>query len=103
MTTAVGLMDSPGFTANTDVLVLVDADARRLVWVPRDLWCESIRDRVNQAFALGGHEGLGLALRDHGLKLDASMVVARSAAERVLDGIAIEVEVRERLEFWYPL
>jgi anionic cell wall polymer biosynthesis LytR-Cps2A-Psr (LCP) family protein len=103
MTTAVGVMDAPGFDANTDVLVLVDPQARRLLWVPRDLWCQSIRDRVNQAFALGGHEGIALALRDHGLEPDAIMVVARAAAERVLDGIAVEVEVPDPLEFWYPL
>jgi anionic cell wall polymer biosynthesis LytR-Cps2A-Psr (LCP) family protein len=103
MATAVGVMDAPGFTANTDVLVVVDPVGERLAWVPRDLWCDGIRDRVNQAFALGGHEGLTSALAEHGFEIEHSVCVARAAAERALSGVRVDVPVTHRDEFWYPL
>jgi hypothetical protein len=102
MTTAVGVMDAPALTANTDVLVIASAKARLLLWIPRDLWCERIGDRINRAFVLGRHEGLARALGDYGFEIDASLVLDRRASERALAGAAVEVPVTERLEFWYP-
>jgi len=96
-------MDAPELDANTDVLVIADAEARVLCWVPRDLWCERIRNRINKAFALGGHAELSRALGEHGFELDASLIVDRRAAERALEGARLTVPVAERLEFWYPL
>jgi hypothetical protein len=36
----------------------VDPAARRVLSSPRDLWCVSLRDRINTAFARGGHDAL---------------------------------------------
>jgi hypothetical protein len=102
MATAVGVMDAPGLAANTDVLVLADADARVLLWIPRDLWCETLRDRVNRAFALGRHRQLAEALAEHGLEIDASIVLDRRVAERALAGARVRVPVEDRIELWYP-
>jgi hypothetical protein len=103
MATAVGVMDEPKLTADTDVLVVVNAEARRLQWVPRDLWCEQLGDRVKRAFSQGGHGGLVEALGEHGFRIGASVCVGRGAVERALEGTRVGVPVSERLEFWYPL
>lgn len=103
MTTAIGVMDTPHLEGNTDVLVIADAEAKVLCWIPRDLWCEGIRQRVNSAFLVGGHEALASTLREHGFELDASLMVDRRAAERALEDVRLHVPVAERLEFWYPL
>jgi hypothetical protein len=102
MATAVGIMDAPGLKGNTDVLVVADPSSARLLWVPRDLWCDRIRDRVNQAFALGGHDELRLCLAEHGLEVEHGLCLGRLAVERALEGVAVEVALSERLEFWYP-
>jgi hypothetical protein len=103
MATAVGVMDQPHLMAATDVLVVVNADTRRLCWVPRDLWCERLGDRVKWAFVLGGHDGLVRALGEHGFRIRASVCVGRGATERALEGARVGVPVSERVEFWYPL
>jgi hypothetical protein len=81
MSTIVGIMDRPGFQANTDNLVLVDAAERRLTWIPRDLWCETIRARVNRAFSRGGHELLAAALDQHGFRVGNGLILSREATE----------------------
>jgi hypothetical protein len=103
MATAIGVMDRAGFDADTDVLVVVDPPLERLLWVPRDLWCERIEDRVNAAFKLGGHPLLIAVLAEHGLAVANSVCLDRRAAEAGLRGLTVEVPVSQRLEFWYPL
>ena len=47
MSTIIGVTDRAGFAANTDNLVLVEPGERRLLWIPRDLWCPALGDRIN--------------------------------------------------------
>ena len=58
-------MDRSGWPANTDNIVVVDPAEQRFLWVPRDLWCEGVGDRINAAFGRGGHRGLVEALAEH--------------------------------------
>jgi hypothetical protein len=103
MSTIVGIMDRPGFQANTDNLVLVDAAERRLTWIPRDLWCETIRARVNRAFSRGGHELLAAALDQHGFRVGNGLILSREATEEALADVAVVVPVPRRMTFSYPL
>jgi len=96
-------MDRPSWRSRTDNIVVVDPGAERLLWVPRDLWCRRLRDRVNSAFAAGGHRALIGCLNDVGLSVHHSLCVSRAAVERVLADVEIEVPVTEELAFWYPL
>jgi glycosyltransferase involved in cell wall biosynthesis len=52
--------------------------------IPRDLWCETLGNRVNSAYRLGGPDRLLAALREHGLY---PAVVASD-----VDGIPEDVE-----------
>ncbi len=99
----VGVMDRDSWTANTDNVVIVDGRRRRLVWVPRDLWSDAVGDRINAAFASGGHELLRAAVAEHGLPADASLVLLRSSVEVALDGLGVTVPVDRRRRYWYPL
>jgi hypothetical protein len=96
-------MDRPEFGANTDVLVLADAERRHLLWVPRDLWCEGLGTRVNRAYAQGGHGRLAAALAEHNLAVDGSVCLLPGAIATAFDGVTVAMPVRERMEFWYPL
>jgi hypothetical protein len=103
MATVVAIMDRPGWMADTDNIVIVDPEAERLLWVPRDLWCATIRDRVNTAFARGGHRGLVDALAEHGFVVHHSLCLARAAVEHALEHVEVTVPVDRELVFWYGL
>jgi anionic cell wall polymer biosynthesis LytR-Cps2A-Psr (LCP) family protein len=103
MATVVAITDERSFESNTDILVVADPVTRTLLWVPRDLWCEGLRDRINQAYRLQGHDGVIRALAEHGIEARHGVYVSRAAAAAALDGVVVEVSVPERLEFWYPL
>jgi hypothetical protein len=96
-------MDRDEWGANTDNIVVVEADRQRLLWVPRDLWCPSLGIRVNKAYARGGHTGLLAALAEQGVTAQHSLCLRRAAAERALAGIEVAVPVDERLDLVYPL
>jgi anionic cell wall polymer biosynthesis LytR-Cps2A-Psr (LCP) family protein len=61
---AVAVMDRDSWGANTDNLAVVDPHRRSVVSVPRDLWCTSVGDRINRAWAEGGAPRLIAALPD---------------------------------------
>lgn len=103
MSTYVALMDRPGWESNTDVIVVVRPRRRDLLWVPRDLWSERIGERINRAFAGGGHDALLDALRGAGVRVGHGVCVPRELCEEVLDGIEVTVPVEEPLRYWYPL
>jgi anionic cell wall polymer biosynthesis LytR-Cps2A-Psr (LCP) family protein len=96
-------MDRAHWGARTDNIVVADPGARELIWVPRDLWAESLHSRINTVFSAGGHEALIGALAELGLAVEHSLCFSREAVERALAGATVTVPVEERLDFWYPL
>jgi len=103
MATVVGIMDEPRWDANTDVIVVADPRTRRLLWVPRDLWCNALGARVNSAFARGGHGRLIGALAELGVEVQHAVCVRRDASERTLADVTVTVPVPRRIVLWYPL
>jgi hypothetical protein len=101
--TVVAILDRDAWSENTGVIVLADPATRSLTWIPHDLWCPGLRDCVNRAFAIGGNARLLAALRELGFPCDHAVCLQRSAAERALAGITIEVPVDEPIDLWYPL
>lgn len=100
---AVGVLDRDGWDARTDNLAVVDASRRRIIAVPRDLWCRRLGERVNAAWKRGGATALTAALAEHGFSIDGVVCLRRGATERALAGVEVEVPVAHRLEFLYPL
>jgi len=102
-TTVVCVMDSDSWTANTDNIVVVDAQRQRLTWIPRDLWSEAAGDRINAAYRRGGHQLLCAALHEGGWPVESSVVVQRSAVERALGPLRVTVPVERTRRYWYPM
>ena len=73
------------------------------MWIPRDLWCETIQERINAAYKTGGHALLVEALTEHGLQADASICFSRTATEAALSNVSVNVPVPLHMEFAYPL
>ena len=103
MSTALTILDRPGFGSNTDVIVVVLPRLRALLWVPRDLWAVRYGCRINRVFARHGHDGLLAALRDLGVAAGHSVCVERELVETLLEPVSVEVPVPRPLEYWYPL
>lgn len=82
---------------------LADTATKTLTWIPRDLWCPSLSNRVNRAFARGGVAGLIAALNELAFPCDHGLVLRRSATERAAMSLSVEVPVDRPLDFWYPL
>jgi hypothetical protein len=101
--TVVAIMDRHGFEANTDNVVLVEPEQSRLLWIPRDLWCDAIPGRINAAFRRGGHALLLGALREHGFEASSTLVLSREATEAALTTAVVVVPVPVRMVFDYPL
>ncbi|WP_055048733.1 glycosyltransferase [Devosia sp. A16] len=102
-TVAVAILDRDDWSANTDVIVLVDPVMRHLTWVPRDLWVPGLDDRLNAAFARGGGALLIEALAEVRLPVEGLLCLRRAATEAALAGVEATVPVSEPMDFWYPL
>jgi len=103
MATVVALMDRDSFGARTDVIVVVRPDRSELLWVPRDLWCSSLGDRINVAWARAGHPALAEGLAEHDLVATHGVCLTPRAVASALEGETILMPLAESLEFWYPL
>lgn len=99
----VAILDRDNWTANTDIIAVVDVGRRRLTWVPRDLWSPLVHDRVNAAFGKGGGALLLEALAELGFTADGVLCLRRAASEAALEGASVTVPIDEPLDFWYPL
>jgi len=103
MTTVVGVLDQDSWSARVDNIVIADPITKSLTWVPRDLWCPPLCDRVNEAFAFAGLPGLLCALRYFGIQCEYGLVLRRGATERAAAAISVEVPIDEHIDFLYPL
>jgi hypothetical protein len=101
MATAVAVMDGPTWGHNTDVIVVADPARRSLTWIPRDLWCEELGNRVNKAYALGGHDLLLAALAEHGTPAAHSLCLRPDGIREALGDASFRVPVREPMSFDY--
>ncbi len=103
MATAIGIMDREGWNHRTDILVVVNPDAREVLWVPRDLHFKSLDNRINIAFKRGGHALLQSALHEYDIPAENSICVLRSVVEKAFANYRITVPVAEPQAFYYPL
>ena len=94
-------MDGPSFGHNTDVIVVVSPRERRLTWVPRDLWSDEMGNRINKAYALGGHEKLIEALAEQGIEAEHSICLRPDGMRPALGGVSITMPIRTAEEFDY--
>jgi peptidoglycan/xylan/chitin deacetylase (PgdA/CDA1 family) len=95
-------MDSRGWAGDTDIIVVVDPSRTALRWIPRDLWCGRLGDRINSAFRRGRHQGLISALAEHEIVVEHSICLRREATEHAIRGLTVTVPVPSALDFWYP-
>jgi peptidoglycan/xylan/chitin deacetylase (PgdA/CDA1 family) len=102
MPTVLGIMDGSGWMGNTDIVVVADPERKLLRWIPRDLWCHRLGDRINTAFRQGRHRALIAALGEHGIVVQHSVCLQREATERACANVTVTVPVEKELAFWYP-
>lgn len=103
MSTVVSVMDEDSWDARTDNIAVVEPARKRILWIPRDLWCPGLDNRINRAFAIGGHELLIDGLCEHSIHVYASICIRRGAVARALKYESVWVPIERPMKFWYPL
>ncbi len=100
------VMDRNAWTANTDIIVIIIPNKKTLLWVPRDLYCELINNRINKAYCKGRAELFLKSINSYDFDFNVTNCVCLfpSAIEKYIDKIkSIEVPVNIKREFKYPL
>jgi len=101
---AIGIMDRDSWKARTDIVVVVDIVKKTITWVPRDVYIETIQNRINTAYAKGGADYLKGALISLGFDIDAVICVLPKAVNAYIQTIdSIQVKLNKKIEFNYPL
>lgn len=103
MSTVITIMDEETWHGRTDNIAIVEPKRRRLLWIPRDLWCKGINNRINTAFRRGRHDLLMRSLNEYGFRVDSSICFKRSATTRIFQDLRVWVPVEQVMKFWYPL
>ncbi len=96
-------MDRPGWDQRTDIVIVASPTQREVIWIPRDLFCESLNNRINGAYRWQGHPVFQTALLEHGIKVDHSVCVLREVVEKAFANYEITVPVEKEEAFLYPL
>ena len=100
MNVVVGILDQCG---NTDNIVFVNTLERTLTWIPRDLYSFYIQDRVNAAYARGGHLLLVEVLKKLGFAANFSACVSNRMSRELLNNYKITVPVECLADYFYPI
>lgn len=103
MSTVVSIMDRDSWSERTDNIAVVEPLKKRILFIPRDLWCDRLQNRINCAFRTGGHELLISCLKEHEVHVHASLCLRREATAESLRDAQIYVPIRKVMKFWYPL
>ncbi len=102
----IAVMDRNEWTANTDIIVIVVPSQKKLIWIPRDFYCETINNRINRAFCKGRSSLLLKCINTIGFNFNIEHCVCLlpTAIEKFIKQIgSIEVPVEIKREFKYPL
>jgi anionic cell wall polymer biosynthesis LytR-Cps2A-Psr (LCP) family protein len=100
----IGIMDRDSWKARTDIVVVVDMVKKTITWVPRDVYVEPIRNRINTAYTKGGSDFLKGALISLGFDVDAVICVLPKAVNTYIQSFdSIQMNLNKKLEFNYPL
>lgn len=103
VSTVISVMDEDSWDARMDNIAVVEPGRRRILWIPRDFWCPALDNRINRAFAIGGHELLIACLREHGIRVESSICIRRGATIMALESESVRVPIERMIKFWYPL
>jgi len=100
----IAVMDRNNWKARTDIIVFINPIKKLLKWIPRDLYSETIKNRINLAYAFGGQELLLKCLNE--LKIHAKYcicVLPECFEENIKHINTIRIPVSKPMSFYYPL
>jgi len=103
MGTAIGIMDGDSWDHRTDNIVVVNAAKKSVLWIPRDLYCECIQHRINEAYRRGGPNKLKEALAEHHMSVSNVVCIRRDAISEFLKDLKVTVPIKTSFNFWYPI
>ena len=105
MSLVIGIMDRNHWTARTDVIVIANPKEKTLTWIPRDLYCESIKDRINTSYNKGMESLFLSCLKELGYNnVKYCVCLLPEFCQECIQHISsIYVPLYKTLSFEYPL
>jgi anionic cell wall polymer biosynthesis LytR-Cps2A-Psr (LCP) family protein len=98
------VMDRNEYTDNTDIIIVVNPNLKQLMWVPRDIYSNIIKERINAAYREGEEELLLECLNDIGFDIQHVICLLPNAIEQIFNYInTITVPVDTNRKLYYPL
>lgn len=101
----IAVMDRNSWKARTDIIILVILQKKKLLWIPRDLYIDDLKNRINTAYSKGGKNLLIKCLQKKlNIIIKNCICVLPKAIEEIFSKIgSIIVPVNFDRSFYYPL
>jgi hypothetical protein len=96
----IGILDA---NDETDNIVCVDNDKKTITWIPRDIYIFSFRDRIKQAFKIGGLSLFMRLVQKIGFPVTHGICIPRNMCMEALRTASIIVPIDRTLNYYYPL
>lgn len=98
------IMDRNSWIARTDVIIICNPDNKKLFWIPRDLYCERISNRLNTAYGKGKDTLVIECLKDFGINVKYCICILPNLInENIIRLGEITVPIAITRHFYYPL
>jgi hypothetical protein len=97
-------MDRNYWLARTDVVVICDSAKKLIYWLPRDLYCARIKNRLNTAYAKGKDTLVMECLNDIGITVKYCVcILPHLINENIINIGEINISIPITRNFYYPL
>jgi hypothetical protein len=98
------IMDRNYWLARTDVIIICDSAKKLIYWLPRDLYCLRIKNRLNTAYAKGKDTLVMECLKDIGITVKYCVcILPHLINENIINIGEINISIPITRNFYYPL
>lgn len=98
------VMDRDSWFARTDVIIICNPDKKLLYWLPRDLYCTRICNRLNTAYQKGQDTLVIECLNDVGIAIKHCICILPILInENIMKIGEINIPIGQTRRYFYPL
>ena len=104
MSLVLAIMDRNNWSARTDVMVIVNPTEKTLSWIPRDLYCKTIDNRINAVYRKGQELLFLSSLQKLGYQVQHCVCMLPDVVNACIQQMPpISIPLYKTIGFEYPL